>query len=89
MQSKNVVTSLPNFRTNDMQKVCEACQFGKQARHAFPQERNVSSKLLDVIHFDVWGPTKHASMLGSKFNVTFLALQAVQNYGREGNKSID
>ncbi len=29
MQSKNVVTSLPNFRIVDVQKVCEACQFGK------------------------------------------------------------
>ena len=42
------------------------------ARHAFPQERNVSNKPLDVIHFDVWGPTEHASMSGSRFYVTFV-----------------
>ena len=62
MQSKNVVTGLPNFKSIDMQKVCEACQFGKQARHAFPQERNVSQRPLDVIHSDVWGPTENSSL---------------------------
>ena len=72
MQSKNVVIGLPNFRIDDMQKVCEACQFGKQARHAFPQERNVTSSPLDVIHSNVWGPTEHASMSGSRFYVTFV-----------------
>ena len=29
MQSKNVVIGLLNFKSIDMQKVCEACQFGK------------------------------------------------------------
>ena len=57
MQSKNVVTGFPNFRIDDMQKVCEACQFGKHASHVFLQERNMSSNPLDVIHSDVWGPT--------------------------------
>ena len=32
----------------------------------------MSSKPLDVIHSDVWGPTEHASMSGSKFYVTFV-----------------
>ena len=32
----------------------------------------MSSKPLDVIHSDVWGPTEHASMLGSRFYVTFV-----------------
>ncbi|MCO5554908.1 hypothetical protein L7F22_008446 [Adiantum nelumboides] len=57
MQSKGIVTGLPRFVVSDMQKECGACQFGKQARHSFPQDRNVSSKVLDVIHTDVWGPT--------------------------------
>ena len=41
MQSKQIVAGLPNFRVDGMHKVCEACQFGKQSRSSFPQERNV------------------------------------------------
>ena len=48
MQSKGVVTGLPTFRVDGMQKICEACQFGKQARGAFPHDRNVSRNILDV-----------------------------------------
>ena len=29
MQTQGIVTGLPNFKVADMQKVCEACQFGK------------------------------------------------------------
>ena len=36
MQSKEIVIGLPNFRVEGMQKICEACQFGKHARGAFP-----------------------------------------------------
>ena len=32
----------------------------------------MTSSPLDVIHSDVWGPIKHASMLGSRFYVTFV-----------------
>ena len=31
MQSKEIVTGLPKFKVDNMQKICEACQFGKQA----------------------------------------------------------
>ena len=57
---------------SDMQKVCEACQFGKQSRHAFVKERNIIGRLLDVIHLDVWGPTKIASLAGSSYYVMFI-----------------
>ena len=72
MQTQGIVTGLPNFKTADMQKVCEACQFGKQSRHAFAKERNVSENPLEVIHSDVWGPTKSTSMAGSNYYVTFI-----------------
>ena len=72
MQTQKIVTGLPEFKMSDMQKVCEACQFGKQSRHAFVKERNISGRLLDVIHSDVWGPTKTASLAGSSYYVTFI-----------------
>ena len=58
MQMQEIVIGLPKFNMDDMQNVCEACQFGKQSRHAFSKERNVSGRPLEVVHLDVWGPTR-------------------------------
>ena len=72
MQSKEIVTGLPKFRVEGMQKICEACQFGKQARGAFPHDKNVSKNVFDVVHTDVWGPAKTATMGGCRYYVTFI-----------------
>ena len=52
--------------------MCEACQFGKQRRHPFPKERNVSKGILDVIHSDVWGPAQTTTFGGCRYYVTFI-----------------
>ena len=64
MQSKGIVTGLPKFKVDGMEKNCEACQFGKQAKHAFPHDKNVSKNMLDIVHSDVWGPANTMSMGG-------------------------
>ena len=71
MQTKSIVTGLPKFRVDGMQKVCEACQMGKQARHAFPCNAEVSNRALEVIHSDVW-TTKVASLGGCHYYVSFI-----------------
>ena len=60
------------FKVVDMQKIYEACQFGKQAKGAFPHDQHVSSNVLQVVHSYVWGPTKTVSMGGCRFYVTFI-----------------
>ena len=72
MQSKELVTGLPVFKVAEMHKVCEACQFGKQAKGAFPHDKHVSKNVLEVVHSDVWSPTKTLSMGGCRFYVTFI-----------------
>ena len=72
MQSKEVVIGLPPFESKRVDRVCEACQLGKQHRHAFPKERNVSKGLLDVIHSDVWGPAQTPTLGGCRYYVTFI-----------------
>ena len=64
MQSKGVVIRLPTFKEKKIEGVCEVCQFGKQHRHPFPKERNVSKGLLDVIHSDIWGSTQRTTFSG-------------------------
>ncbi|MCO5567379.1 hypothetical protein L7F22_021069 [Adiantum nelumboides] len=72
MQSKELVTSLPQLRVSEMQQVCATCQLGKQAKGSFPQERHVSKNVLELIHSDVRGPAKNTSMGGCRFYVTFI-----------------
>ncbi|MDM1070863.1 DDE-type integrase/transposase/recombinase, partial [Myroides sp. 1372] len=55
-----------------MHKVCEACQLGKQTKHAFSHDKHVSTRPLDLIHSDVWGPAKTTTILGWRFYVTFI-----------------
>ncbi|MCO5581798.1 hypothetical protein L7F22_035687 [Adiantum nelumboides] len=71
MQSQELVTGLLVFKVAVMQKVCEACQFEKQAKASFPHDKHVSRNVLELVHSDVWGPTKTASMGGCRFYVTF------------------
>ena len=72
MQSKEIVTGLPKFKFVGMQKICEECQLGKQTKHTFPHDKNVSRNMLDIVHFDVWGPTETMSMGGYRYYVTFI-----------------
>jgi len=72
MQSSKIVTGLPKFKVDGMHKICEACQFGKQTKNVFPHDKNVSKRALDVVHSDVWGPTKTTSMGGCHYYVSFI-----------------
>ena len=72
MQCHELVTGLPAFKVAEMQKVCEACQFGKQSKGAFQHDKHVSSNTLELIHSDVWGPMKTAPMGGCRFYVIFI-----------------
>ena len=54
-----------------MQKVCEACQMGKQAMRAFPRNAKVSNRALEVIHSNVW-TTKATSLGGCHYYVSFI-----------------
>ncbi|MCO5550467.1 hypothetical protein L7F22_003954 [Adiantum nelumboides] len=72
MQSQELVTGLLVFKVADMQKVCEACQFGKQAKASFPHDKHVRKNVLELVHSDVWGPAKTASIGGCRFYVTFI-----------------
>ena len=72
MQNQELVIGLPTFKVDEMHKVCEACQFGKQSKASFPHDKHVSKDVFEIFHFDVWGPAKTTSMGGCRFYVTFI-----------------
>ena len=72
MHSKENVIGLPKFKADGMQKICEACQLGKQAKHAFSHDRIVTKNMLDIVHYDIWGLAKTMSMSACRYYVTFI-----------------
>ena len=72
MQTKDIILGLLIFKVFEMQKVCEACQLGKQARGLFLHKRNVGNDVLEIVHSNVWGPTKTTSMGRCRFYVIFI-----------------
>jgi len=45
--------------------LCEACQRGKQVKNSFQSKNIIStSRSLELLHIDLFGPTKIASVNG-------------------------
>lgn len=52
---------------------CEACELGKHHRSSFPSHNDsCASTLLELVHSDIWGPSRIASRNGFKYFVTFV-----------------
>ena len=52
---------------------CENCVYGKQKRVRFIKVgKQKKSEKLDLVHTDVWGPTKVQSLGASRYYVTFI-----------------
>ncbi|KAH9792587.1 Integrase catalytic domain-containing protein [Citrus sinensis] len=59
-------------------KICEACQFGKQIKTSFKNKNHIStSKLLELLHIDLFGPSRYASLNGK-----YYAFAIVDDYSR-------
>ena len=52
---------------------CESCQLGKHTRVLFPKRLDPQTKSpFELVHTDVWGPSRSASALGFRYFVTFI-----------------
>lgn len=51
---------------------CETCVIAKHHRLPFARSNNIAEKLFDLIHIDLWGPYRIASLSGDKFFLTIL-----------------
>lgn len=52
--------------TNPINVVCKDCQFGKKARNNFRSKEQSTTRLLELIHMDLCGPTRVRSLQGDK-----------------------
>src|SRR4051812_28094167 len=58
-----------SFQSNN---ACEICALAKQHRLPFPTSSISSTKPFELIHCDVWGPYKVASLSGAKYFLTIV-----------------
>jgi len=74
---KDLVVGLPKL-TFEKDKICDACQQGKQTKESFKAKNVVStSRPLQLLHMDLFGPIKTSSLSGKKY-----ALVIVDDYSR-------
>ena len=74
---KDLVRGLPKvrFETN---KLCDACQLGKQTRNSFRLKNIVStSRPLELIHMNLFEPTRTTSLGEKKYGLVI-----IDNYSR-------
>ena len=52
---------------------CESCHLGKHTRVSFPKRLESQTKPhFELVHTNVWGPSRTASTLGFRYFVTFI-----------------
>ena len=66
---QNMVSRFSSFSSLE----CESCQLGKHTRVLFPKCLESRTKSpFELVHIDVWGPSRTASTLGFRYFVTFI-----------------
>ena len=71
MKKNNLVNGLPKLE--EELPTCAACQYGKQTRLPFQQNKAWrATQRLQLIHTDVGGPQKTPSLNGSKYYIAFI-----------------
>ncbi|KAH9792991.1 Integrase catalytic domain-containing protein [Citrus sinensis] len=77
MFKNDLVKGLPKI-SFQKDRICEACQFGKQIKTSFKSKNHVStSKPLQLLHIDLFGPSRYASLSGK-----YYAFVIVDDYSR-------
>lgn len=63
-----------NARAVKTQIICTICPLGKQTRVVYPQSCSKTSKPLELLHIDVWGPFCHLTRLNCSMFITWMIL---------------
>jgi transposase InsO family protein len=67
LSSKELVRGLPKVKY-EKNRLCDACQFGKQTKTSFKPKQIIStSKPLELVHLDLFGPMRTTSLGGKRY----------------------
>ena len=69
---KDLVIGIPKLKF-EKNKLCEACQKGKQVKNYFQSKNVVStSKPLELLHIDLFGPSRTISSSGNYYGLVII-----------------
>ena len=69
---KNLVRDLPEI-SFEKDRICQACQFGKQVKTSFkPKGFVTTSRPLELLHMDLFGPTRTSSLGGKRYGLVIV-----------------
>ncbi|KAL0391030.1 UNVERIFIED_CONTAM: Retrovirus-related Pol polyprotein from transposon TNT 1-94 [Sesamum calycinum] len=71
MMMKYMLKGLPKLEAR-RDNVCAGCQYGKAHQLSYEESNFRTKEPLELIHSDVFGPVKQASIGGMKYMVTFI-----------------
>ena len=67
LMKKELIRGLKDV-TFEKDKLCSACQAGKQVANTHPTKAYLStSRVLELLHMDLFGPTTYTSLGGNKY----------------------
>jgi hypothetical protein len=69
-QKHNLIKGVPQLENKSIK--CAACLYKKQARYSFPQTTWRATHKLQLVHIDVRGPQRTASLNGSRYYIIFI-----------------
>ena len=52
--------------------ISKSCQFDKQTRTHFKSKEFCSSRPLELIHIDIWGPTREKTLKGERYSMLLI-----------------
>ncbi|RVW95735.1 Retrovirus-related Pol polyprotein from transposon TNT 1-94 [Vitis vinifera] len=71
MMKKSMLKGLPQLEVRKY-TICAGCQYGKAHQLPYEESKWKAKGPLELIHSDVFGPVKQASLSGMKYMVTFI-----------------
>jgi len=71
MMKKSMLKGLPQLEVR-IDTVCAGCQYGKAHQLLYAESKFKAKKPLELVHSDVFGPVKKASISGMRYMVTFI-----------------
>jgi len=71
MMKRSMLKGLPQLEVRK-DKVCAGCQYGKVHQLPYKESKFKAKEPLELVHSDVFGPVKQASISGRKYLVTFI-----------------
>ena len=64
----DMARGLPKISFKKNNKLCESCTQGKHSKNSFKSKsENLSTKFFELVHMDLFGPTRSESLSGKKY----------------------